>query len=105
MSSTVIEDAFRSAQLDEHQKRTSTQVSERKRDGTEREMMEISSCMYSSLFFTLPQKKVSRTPHSDQTCVEHRGRKATSNSLRTIAERKGLMVSASFISDCMYACT
>ncbi len=36
MSSTVIEDAFRSAQLEEHQKCTSTQVSERKRDGTER---------------------------------------------------------------------
>lgn len=37
MSSTVIEDVFRSAQLDEHQISTSTQVSERKRDGTERD--------------------------------------------------------------------
>lgn len=70
----------------------------------QRETMEISSCMYSSLFFTLPQKKVSRAPHSDQTYSAHRGRKATSNSLRTMAERKGLMVFASFISDCMYVC-
>lgn len=78
---------------------------QKEREMGQREMMEISSYMYSSLFFTLPQKKVSRAPHTNQTCAEHRGRKATSNSLRTIAERKGLMVSASFISDCMNVCT
>jgi len=45
MSSTVIEDVFRSAQLDEHQISTSTQVSERKRDATERRWKLVVVCI------------------------------------------------------------